>query len=110
MIWALLHFLHKKLQTSFSLKNFAYRFDAFILGRKQKKLKENKYDMVNSSCGQKLHLLKYVTTTVCMSYLPGMEAVVVSITVQFNYSLYTFFVAHKKSRGSNAQAKTPRGK
>lgn len=78
--------------------------------KKQKKLKENKYDMVNSSRGQTLHFLKYVTTTVCMSFLPGMEAVVVSITFLFNYSLYTFFVAHKKSRGSSAQAKTPRGK
>lgn len=78
--------------------------------RKQKKLKENKYNMVNSSRGQTLHFLKYVTTTVSVPYLPAMEAVVVSITVLFNYSLGTFFVAHKKSRGSSAQAKTPRGK
>jgi hypothetical protein len=47
MIWILLHFMHKKLQTYFVLKKIAYRFYAFIWGRKQKKLKENKYDMVN---------------------------------------------------------------
>lgn len=51
-----LHFMHKKLQNSFSLKKFAYRFSAFILRRKQKKLKENKYDMVNSFRGQTLAL------------------------------------------------------
>jgi hypothetical protein len=44
-----------------------------------------------------------------MSYLPAVEAVVVSITVLLNYSVYTFFVEHKKSRGSSAQAKTPGG-
>jgi len=65
--------------------------------------------MVNSSRGQTLHFLEYFTTTVRMSYLPDMEAVVVSITVLFNYSLYTFFLTHKKNLVGLAHKLRPQG-